>query len=109
MAVIYFDYDDSRLRPDQIDRIDRNFRYLRDNPSVKVLIEGHCDERGTTEYNYVLGENRAKGVRDYFIRNGISPARVQILSRGEEDPIDPGHDETAWSKNRRCEFKFFDQ
>ena len=107
LDVIYFDYDDDALRSDQVARIDKNFRYLRDNPQQKVIVEGHCDERGTTEYNFNLGMRRATRVRDYFVRNGIAPGRIQVLSKGEEEPVSGGHEESAWRLNRRCEFKFF--
>lgn len=108
LLVVYFDFDRSEVRPDQLERIDVNLRYLRDTPKAKVLVEGHCDERGTTEYNFVLGEKRARSVADYFISNGIAEDRIQILSKGEEYPVASGRDEEAWAKNRRVEFKFFD-
>lgn len=108
MLVIYFDYDSSELRPDQLARLDTNLRYLLDETDTKVLVEGHSDERGTTEYNFALGERRARAVADYFTRNGVDSSRVQVLSKGEEEPVVDGHTEEAWSKNRRCEFKFFD-
>ncbi len=108
MLVIYFDYDSADLRPDQLARLDTNLRYLLDEPETKVLIEGHCDERGTTEYNFALGERRARAVADYFTRNGVESSRIQVLSKGEEEPTMDGHDESAWSRNRRSEFKFFD-
>jgi peptidoglycan-associated lipoprotein len=108
MLVIYFDYDSSELRADQLARLDTNLRYLLDEPETKVMIEGHCDERGTTEYNFALGERRAQSVSDYFIRNGVDPSRIQVLSKGEEEPVALGHNEEAWRLNRRTEFKFFD-
>lgn len=108
MLVIYFDYDSSELRPDQLARLDTNLRYLLEETETKVLVEGHCDERGTTEYNFALGERRARAVADYFTRNGVDSSRVQVLSKGEEEPSIAGHDEEAWSQNRRAEFKFFD-
>lgn len=108
MRVIYYDYDDSRIRPDQLEGVEMNLRYLKEHANVKVLVEGHCDERGTTEYNFALGERRARGIMDYFASNGIAANRLQILSKGEEEPVEPGHSEANWSKNRRCEFKFFD-
>jgi len=104
MNVIYFDYDNDGIRADQVERIEHNLKYLQDNPSVKVQVEGNCDERGTTEYNISLGERRANSVIDYFIKNGISAERFRSLSRGEENSVDSGHDESAWQKNRRCEF-----
>ncbi|MCH8333249.1 OmpA family protein, partial [Candidatus Sumerlaeota bacterium] len=72
MMVIFFDFDQSGLRSDQLQRIETNLLYLTENPDFNVLIEGHCDERGTTEYNYALGVRRAESVRDYFLRNGIA-------------------------------------
>lgn len=108
MLVIYFDYDSSELRPDQLARLDTNLRYLLDEPETKVLIEGHADERGTTEYNFALAERRARAVADYFTRNGVESSRIQVLSKGEEEPAVEGHTEAAWAKNRRVEFKFFD-
>jgi len=71
---------------------------------VKILIEGHCDERGTEEYNLALGEKRAKSTMDYLVSLGISPDRLRIISYGKSQPLDPGHDETAWAKNRRAQF-----
>lgn len=108
MMVIFFDFDQSGLRSDQLQRIETNLLYLTENPDFNVLIEGHCDERGTTEYNYALGVRRAESVRDYFLRNGIADSRVRILSKGEEEPIDDGHNDSAWNRNRRAEFRFFD-
>lgn len=108
MLVIYFDYDSSDLRADQLARLDTNLRYLLEETETKVLVEGHCDERGTTEYNFALGERRARAVADYFTRNGVDSSRVQVLSKGEEEPAIGGTDESAWSQNRRAEFKFFD-
>lgn len=107
MLTIYFNYDRSDLRADQLWRIEQNLEYLADNPEVKVLVEGHCDERGTTEYNFALGERRAKSVTDYFANNGISPSRIQVLSKGEEEPVAMAHAESAWGQNRRAEFKIF--
>jgi peptidoglycan-associated lipoprotein len=84
---------------------------LRDNadkikqvPGVMIQIEGHCDERGTQEYNLALGEKRALAVRDHLIQLGISPSRLVTISYGEESPEVEGHDESAWKFNRRCEF-----
>ncbi len=107
LQIIYFDFDRSEIRPDQLARIDHNLRYLLDHPEARVLIIGHCDERGTTEYNFALGERRAQEVARYFLRNGVANDRIQVLSKGEEEPADPGHNEEAWAKNRRAEFMFF--
>ena len=73
-------------------------------PQWVITIEGHCDERGTTEYNLALGERRANAAKDYLVRLGVDASRVSIISYGEERPVDPGHDESAWSKNRRAAF-----
>lgn len=104
MNTIYFDYDRAQVRPDQLDHVDQNLQYLVEHPEVKVLIEGHCDERGTVEYNFNLGNRRANTVREYFVRNGILPERLAVRSKGEEEPVETGHNEAAWAQNRRCEF-----
>jgi len=74
-----------------------------------IKIEGHCDERGTVEYNLSLGEKRAKATMDYLVGLGIDPGRISIISYGKERPADQGHTEAAWSKNRRCEFRVITQ
>jgi peptidoglycan-associated lipoprotein len=104
MEVIYFDFDKSDIRKDQLPRIEGDLKFLKDNPNVKAMISGHCDERGTTEYNFALGERRAQTVMNYFVNNGIPASRLSVLSKGEEEPAVQGHDESAWAKNRRCEF-----
>jgi outer membrane protein OmpA-like peptidoglycan-associated protein len=105
MNVIYFDYNEFSIRADQLARVDENLLYLRNNPDAKVMIEGHCDERGTPEYNLNLGINRAKSVLQYFVSNGIDPGRITISSKGEESPAVEGHTENEWRLNRRDEFK----
>jgi peptidoglycan-associated lipoprotein len=82
---------------------------MRENGDASVLIQGHCDERGTVEYNLALGEKRAKAARDYLVDLGISADRIRTISYGEERPANPGHDESAWSQNRRAEFVRTDQ
>ena len=77
---------------------------MRDNATAKIVLEGHCDERGTVEYNQALGERRADAVRDYLVGAGITTNRIQVISYGSERPFDPGHDEAAWAKNRRAHF-----
>jgi len=84
--------------------LDSDAKMLRDHADLKVVIEGHCDERGTDEYNQALGEKRAQAARDYLVNAGIQTARLSIISYGKERPFDPGHDEAAWSKNRRAHF-----
>lgn len=102
--VIYFDYDRSNLRADQQARLERNLAYFRANPDLRIGIEGHCDERGSTEYNLSLGMRRANATRDYYIQNGIPANRIDVRSMGEEQPADPAHNEAAWAKNRRAMF-----
>jgi len=101
---VYFDYDSYALRPDALETLSHNAEVLKQYPNVIVQIEGHCDERGTQDYNLALGEKRALATREHLTRLGISGDRMITISYGEEDPADPGHTEDAWSKNRRCEF-----
>jgi len=101
---VYFDFDSSTLPSDMRSALEDNVRYLEQNPGLLVQIEGHCDERGTEEYNLALGQRRAESVREYMVRRGIDPARLTTISYGEERPADPGHDETAWAQNRRVTF-----
>jgi peptidoglycan-associated lipoprotein len=101
---VYFDYDSYALRPDALETLRMNAEKLKQIPNVIVQIEGHCDERGTQEYNLALGERRALAVREHLIRLGISGDRMVTISYGEEDPADPGHTEAAWAMNRRSEF-----
>lgn len=101
---VYFDYDSYTLRPDALQTLSHNADVLKQYANVYVQIEGHCDERGTQDYNLALGEKRALATRDHLIRLGISGDRMITISYGEEDPADPGHSESAWAKNRRCEF-----
>lgn len=108
LDVIYFDFDRAEIRADQLESLERNVKYLKENTKEKVLIVGHCDERGTTEYNFALGDRRANAIQTYYVNAGIPADRIQVLSKGEEEPAESGHSESAWSKNRRCEFKFFD-
>ena len=100
----YFDYDASDLRDDARTNLSANAEWLKRYPSIQVLVEGHCDERGTVEYNQALGEKRAQAARDYLTGAGIDASRIQIVSYGKERPFEPGHDEAAWAKNRRAQF-----
>lgn len=106
MKTVYFDFDSYSLRPDALAALDYNAGLLKQPPlnDAYILIEGHCDERGTQKYNLALGERRALAVRDHLIRLGVSGDRLLTVTYGEEDPVDPGHNEAAWAKNRRCEF-----
>ena len=105
LRPIYFDYDSDALRPDAIATLQSNYKYIKNTPGIVVLIEGHCDERGTQEYNLALGERRAQVTREYLIRLGAPANRLTTVSYGEERPVAMGHNEAAWSQNRRCEFK----
>ncbi|HWO57095.1 MAG TPA: peptidoglycan-associated lipoprotein Pal [bacterium] len=104
LKTIYFDFDKYNLRDDARRVLDANAEILRNNPEMNILIEGHCDERGTDEYNLALGERRAQAAREYLIRLGIDPSRINVISYGEERPVAPGHDEESWALNRRGEF-----
>jgi peptidoglycan-associated lipoprotein len=107
--IAFFDFDKYNLRSDARAALEANARLLKDNPNVKVLIEGHCDERGTVEYNLALGEKRARTSMDYLVSLGIEGNRLEIISYGKEKPIALGHDESSWSKNRRAEFGITEQ
>ncbi len=104
LQPVFFDLDSYTLRDDARSALDADARLLRDNPETKVIIEGHCDERGTDEYNQALGERRAQAAKDYLVQAGIAVSRLQTISYGKERPFDPGHDEAAWAKNRRAHF-----
>ena len=102
---IYFDFDRSTIRPEFQPVLEGVAGWLNDRPDKQLLIEGHCDERGTDEYNLALGERRALSVRRYLVGLGIAPDRLHTISYGEEQPAVSGSDEAAWAKNRRAEFK----
>jgi peptidoglycan-associated lipoprotein len=102
---IYFDYDSYEIKKEYIEILKKIGDYLVKKPEILVLIEGHCDERGTREYNLVLGEQRALSVRNFLINLGVSPKRLFTVSYGEDKPAVIGNNENAWAKNRRCEFK----
>jgi len=101
---IYFEFDSSALLTAAQQTLKRKAEYLRENPQLRVTIEGHCDERGTNEYNLALGDRRANSSKSFLVDLGISPGRLTTISYGEERPLDPRHNEEAWAKNRRCEF-----
>ena len=102
---IYFDFDKSELRPEAKTVLKDKAAWLRSHPAYTVRIEGNCDERGTNEYNLALGERRAHAAKKYLVALGVSEHRIATISYGEENPADPGHNEAAWAKNRRDEFK----
>jgi peptidoglycan-associated lipoprotein len=104
LMTVYFDYDSYTLRPDAQATLRTNAGVIEKYPDVRVQIQGHCDERGSEEYNLALGDRRARAIMDYLVNLGIAPDRLSTITFGEERPVDPGHDEVAWSKNRRGEF-----
>jgi len=101
---IYFDFDKSDLSDTARMTLRRNADWLKNNPSFRVIVEGHCDERGTIEYNLALGQRRANAVREYLVSLDVPANRLRIVSFGEERPAQLGHDDSAWSMNRRAEF-----
>jgi len=101
---IHFDFDKYDIRPGDAEVLKENASLLMKNPGVKIQIEGHCDERGTVEYNLALGERRANSARRYLISLGLTGDRISTISYGKEKPLDPGHNEEAWAKNRRDHF-----
>jgi len=101
---IYFDFDKSTLTPAAQDNLLRKAEWLRENADATVTIEGHCDERGTNEYNLALGDRRAESAKAFLTDLGIDPSRLTTISYGEERPVDPRHMEEAWAKNRRDHF-----
>lgn len=103
--TVYFDFDKYNIRGDQKANLDANAAVMRKNNTLVVKIEGHCDERGTVEYNLALGDKRANSIKDYLVNLGIAANRIEIISYGKERPVDPGHNETAWAKNRRGDFR----
>lgn len=101
---ITYDYDSATIRPDMAKVLSANAQYLKKHSAVKVVVEGHCDERGTNEYNLALGDRRAQAASNYLVTKGVSESRLKTTSFGEERPVNKGHNETAWQENRRAEF-----
>jgi peptidoglycan-associated lipoprotein len=104
VQTVYFDYDKSEIRPDQMSRLQSNARWLKQNPTVRFTIEGHCDERGSQEYNLALGDRRANAVREFLISQGIPEANMKVISYGEERPVCREETEDCFQRNRRAEF-----
>jgi peptidoglycan-associated lipoprotein len=100
----FFDYDKADIRADARDVLAADATYLKKYPSVQFTIEGHCDERGTAQYNLALGDRRANAARDYLVSLGVDASRAKTVSYGKERPFAPGHDEDSWQKNRRAHF-----
>ena len=105
LKPIYFDFDKSVLRPEAQAILRKKAEWLMANTKFSIVIEGNCDERGTNEYNLALGERRAITAKNFLVSMGVSMDRVSTISYGEEKPADPGHNDKAWAKNRRDEFK----
>ena len=101
---IHFEFDRSRLLPEAKKILRRKAKWLRVHNDVSVIVEGHCDERGTNEYNIALGDRRARSAKTFLVDLGIARGRLTIISYGEERPLDPRHNEEAWAKNRRAHF-----
>ena len=99
---VFFDFDKFNLKPDARKTLEKQAAWLKANPSVRVTVEGHCDERGTREYNLALGERRANSAKDFLVANGIAANRVRVISYGKERPVALGHDEASWAQNRRA-------
>jgi peptidoglycan-associated lipoprotein len=104
LTDIPFEYDSAALNAEARSELESHARWLQRYPSVTILIEGHCDERGTVQYNLALGERRADAAYNYLTGLGIPEARLKKISYGKEFPADPGHNEAAWARNRRCHF-----
>jgi len=104
-AMIHFDLDKSNIRSDDMGILDQKVAILQANPALRIRIAGHCDERGSDEYNLALGNRRAQAAKQYLVSHGIDASRIETQSWGEEKPLVDGHDETAWSQNRRDEFE----
>lgn len=106
LRSVFFDFDAYDLRAEGTKTLADNAARMKEYAQFKVRVEGHCDERGTVEYNLALGEKRARASRDYLTSIGVPASRLSIISFGKERPADPGHSESAWAKNRRAEFVF---
>ena len=100
--TFYFDYDEAILGPDALAGLEVHAEILKRNPDKTVVVEGHCDERGTREYNLALGERRASAVVAFLESSGVRSGQIDMVSYGEESPAEPGHDSAAWEKNRRA-------
>ncbi|MBF0314409.1 MAG: peptidoglycan-associated lipoprotein Pal [Oligoflexia bacterium] len=104
LKTVYFDFNSSTLTGSTEETLKGNASFLKENNKVKVQVEGHCDERGSIQYNLALGERRAKSVKDYLVASGVNADRITTISYGKEKPIAMGQDEDSWSKNRRGNF-----
>lgn len=105
LETVYFNLDSSSVDDAGMNTLKSNEEYLKANPNINIVIEGHCDERGTTEYNLALGQRRALKIKEYYVQLGIAPNRIATISYGEEMPAVKMNNESAWAKNRRAETK----
>ena len=105
LSMIFFGFDSNNITGKELATLKLNALYLKNNPDIKVVVEGHCDERGTTEYNLALGQKRALKVKEYYVQMGVAPARIATVSYGEEMPLDKRSNEAGWARNRRAETK----
>ena len=105
MNDVNFDYDSYTINSSELPKINAVGNYLKQNREIIIVAEGHCDERGTVEYNLALGQKRAEAVKAYLVKMGVDGGRVKAISFGKEVPVDPNHAEDAWAKNRRAHFK----
>jgi peptidoglycan-associated lipoprotein len=104
LEPVFFRYDAWQIESDQISVLQSNAKQISRIAMKNLLIEGHCDERGTEEYNLALGERRAKAAKDYLVELGVDPVHIRTISYGESRPFEKGHNEAAWSSNRRAQF-----
>ena len=109
LETVHYAYDSATLDPGAKSTLKANSQILKDKTSLKVQIEGHCDERGGIQYNIALGERRANAAKAFLVDKGVDAERVTIISYGKEKPIDQGHDDSAWAKNRRANFRVTDK
>jgi peptidoglycan-associated lipoprotein len=107
LADIHFELDGVDLGDEARSTLDQHAQWIQAHPTAKVRVEGHCDERGTVEYNLALGDKRAQAARDYLLSRGAPASRLSVVSYGKERPLDPGHDEAAWARNRRDHFNVY--
>ena len=105
LRPVFFAFDKYDLSQESRGTLGDNSRVLRDHPKVSVWVEGHCDERGTNEYNLALGDRRSRAARDYMVAAGVDSSQMSVISYGEEKPFEAGHDEASWSQNRRAHFR----
>ena len=104
--TFYFGFDESSLQTDALEALRAHAQYLNENSNAKVRLKGHADERGTREYNLALGERRGNAVAKFLKLNGVGASQIEVTSLGEEEPVAFGHDEQAWSANRRVELTY---